>query len=100
MLRHIVMFKLKDFENETAKASAAQQVVERLNELPSKIKEIRKYHAGTDTRKLAWSYDVVLEMDFENPADLEAYTIHPDHQAFVAFNKNFSIDKVCIDYEI
>jgi Cu/Ag efflux pump CusA len=94
------MFKLREFENETEKAIAAQQVVERLSELPSKISYIRKYKFGTDTRKLAWSYDVVLEMDFENPADLEAYTIHPDHQSFVTFNKDFSIDKVCIDYEI
>jgi len=93
------MFKLREFPTPSEKAFAAHQVVEKLNELPLKISEIRKFKAGIDTRNLDWSYDVVLEMDFENHTELESYTIHPDHQAFIAFNKEYSINKACIDYE-
>ena len=100
MIRHIVMFKLKDFSDETAKLNAAQEVVKRLDELPVKISLIRKHKAGIDFRKLAWSFDIVLTMDFNNLADLEAYTIHPAHQEFIAFNKDYAVDKVCVDFEM
>ncbi|MEI8049085.1 MAG: Dabb family protein [Bacteroidota bacterium] len=100
MIRHIVMFKLKDFGNETEKENAAFTVIKRLNELPLKINVIRNYEAGIDIRRLAWSFDILLTMDFNTVADLDFYTIHPAHQEFIAFNKDYSIDKVCIDYLI
>ena len=100
MIRHIVMFKLKSFETETEKTAAATELLRRLNELPSKIDLIRKYEAGIDVRKLEWSSDISLVMDFDTMADLDAYTVHPAHQEFVAFNKDFSIAKVCVDYVI
>jgi hypothetical protein len=100
MIRHIVTFKLKEFAGENKKLEAAKQVVNRLDELPLKIDVIRKYEAGIDVRKLAWSFDVVLIMDFDSMADLETYTVHPVHQDFIEFNKDYSIGKVCIDYEV
>ena len=100
MIRHIVMFKLRNFGNETEKTEAVNELLRRLDELPSKIDLIRKYESGADIRKLEWSYDISLVMDFNSLADLDAYTIHPAHQEFVAFNKDFSIAKVCVDYEV
>ena len=100
MIRHIVLFKLKDFSNEAEKTAATREVKKQLDDLPSKINLIRRYEAGIDIRRLSWSYDIILQMDFDNIADLEAYTIHPKHQEFVTFNKDYSDAKVCIDYEI
>ncbi len=100
MIRHIVMFKLKDFPGEIEKLLAAQEVIKHLNELPSKISVIRKYEAGIDVRNLSWSYDIVLIMDFDNMTDLETYTVHPAHQEFITFNKDYSVNKTCIDYEV
>ncbi len=100
MIRHIVMFKLKEFAGDSEKMAAAHEVIKRLNELPKAIDVIRNYKAGIDLRKLSWSYDIVLEMDFDTMADLDAYIIHPVHKDFIEFNKNYSQDKVCIDYEL
>jgi len=94
------MFKLKEFKSEAEKLAAAEEVLVHLDKLPAKINLIKKYEARTDIRKLKWSYDIVLVTDFDSMADLEAYTIHPSHQEFVAFNKDFSIAKVCIDYKL
>ena len=94
------MFKLKDFGTEADKMAAAAEVKKRLDELPAAIPVIRKYEAGIDIRKLDWSYDIVLTMDFDSMADLDAYTVHPIHQEFIKFNKDYSAAKVCIDYEI
>lgn len=100
MIRHIVMFKLKNFPGETEKMTAAKEVIKRLDELPLKINVIRKYEAGIDIRKLSWSFDIVLTMDFDTMSDLEAYIIHPLHQEFITFNKDYTLEKVCIDYEV
>ena len=100
MIRHIVMFKLKNFPDESEKMAAAQEVIKRLDKLPSKINMIRRYEAGIDVRKLSLSYDVVLTMDFDTMADLDTYTVHPAHQEFIVFNKDYSAEKVCIDYEV
>ena len=100
MIRHIVMFKLKDFASDAEKMAAGAEVKNRLDELPLKIDVIRRYKAGIDVRKLNWSYDIVLEMDFNSLVDLDAYTIHPAHQEFIAFNKDYSIAKTCVDFEL
>ncbi len=100
MIRHIVMFKLKDFNIESEKMAAAALVKKRLDELPSMINVIRHYEAGIDIRRLNWSYDIVLTMDFDTMADLEMYIIHPEHKKFIEFNKDYTAEKVCIDYEI
>jgi hypothetical protein len=100
MIRHIVMFKLKEFASEAEKMSATVEVKNRLDELPLKIDVIRRYKAGIHIHKLNWSYDVVLEMDFDSFADLDTYIIHPVHQEFIAFNKDYSIAKTCVDFEM
>lgn len=100
MIRHIVMFKLKEFAGDTEKMAAADEVIKQLNKLPEQIDVIKRYKAGIDVRKLDWSYDIVLEMDFDTMADLETYTIHPAHKEFIAFNKSYSEAKVCIDFEL
>ena len=100
MIRHIVMFKLKEFSTESEKLSAANDVKNRLDKLPAKIDVIRRCKTGIDVRKLEWSYDIVLELDFNTMDDLDAYTIHPAHQEFIAFNKEYSVAKACIDFVI
>ena len=100
MIRHIVMFKLKDFASDSEKTAAADELLKQLDKLPEAIDLIRRYKAGIDVRKLNWSYDIVLEMDFDKMADIDAYTIHPAHQDFIAFNKDYSIAKVCIDFQL
>lgn len=99
MIRHIVQFKLKDFATEALKMEAVSLIKNRLDELPLKIGLIRRYEAGIDIRKSASSFDIVIVMDFDSLADLDAYTTHPVHQEFVAFNKDSSVAKASVDYE-
>ena len=92
------MFKLREYATEDEKTTALREVIRRLDELPLKINIIRKYEAGIDVRRRSWSFDIVLIMDFDTMTDLDAYTVHPAHQAFIEFNKDYSVNKVCIDY--
>jgi hypothetical protein len=45
------------------------------------------------------AYDWALNSSFASTDDLKAYQAHPDHQAFIQFNKDYSVKKVVIDYE-
>ena len=94
------MFKLKEFASESEKTIAANEVLKKLDELPGAIDLILRYKAGIDVRNLNWSYDIVLEMDFDTLADIDAYTVHPAHQEFIKFNKDYSVSKVGIDIEL
>lgn len=100
MIRHIVAFKLKEFDNDTQKSEALIDIKKRIEELPNRIKTIRRCEVGIDVKKLPSSYDIVLTMDFDHMDDLNFYAIHPDHQDFITYNKDFSIAKASVDYEI
>ncbi len=100
MIRHIVMFKFREFSNEAEKMAAALEAKNRIEKLPSKIDLIRSCEVGIDIRNLKWSYDIVLIMDFDTMNDVDSYTIHPAHQEFIAFNKDYSVEKVSVDYEV
>jgi hypothetical protein len=44
--------------------------------------------------------DLVLTIDFENLNDFNNYKINPAHQAFIEFNKQYSVAKTAVDYII
>lgn len=100
MIRHIVLFRLKDSFTGSNRTEALTELKKHIEELPHSIDLIRRCEVGIDVRHLETSYDIILTMDFDSMADLDAYTVHPDHQDFIRFNKDFSAAKVCIDYPV
>lgn len=100
MIRHIVMFRLKEYPSPEEKQKAAEEVLHELNHLPVKIGFIKSFEAGINFCKDSWAYDLVLDSVFESAEDLERYRVHPDHQSFIAFNKNYSVDKTVVDFNI
>jgi hypothetical protein len=100
MIRHIVMFKLKEFSSAAEKQKAAGAVKAELLAMKNKIPVIREFEVGINITADPSAYDVVINSAFNTPEDLETYRVHPDHQAFIAFNKNFSERKAVVDYLI
>ncbi|MEI6898813.1 MAG: Dabb family protein [Bacteroidota bacterium] len=100
MIRHIVAFKLKDYPTYGEKLHAIEAVKTALMVLPTKISVIRSFEVGIDALHGPASYDLVINSTFDSLEDLEIYRVHPDHQAFIEFNKNFTLHKVMVDYEI
>ncbi|MGB3850383.1 MAG: Dabb family protein [Tunicatimonas sp.] len=86
-LQHVVAFKFK----EGISAEAAQQHMDDFAGLQDKIPELRSYEAGK-TFKVAYEstadYDIMHYTTFANEADMEVYFNHPDHQKFIADNKD------------
>ena len=75
MIRHIVMFKIKDeFKNEIP------QLVKNFYGMKGKIEGMVDLEAGADFLGSERSYDLALITVFENRAAFDAYQTHPLHQ--------------------
>ncbi|QMU56433.1 MAG: Dabb family protein [Candidatus Mycalebacterium zealandia] len=93
MLKHIVMWRLKDAEKN---APVLKKMLEGLAE---KIPQIVKIEAGVNFNPSENSADVVLYSEFENSDALAAYQKHPDHLKVAEFLKEKATDRRVVDYE-
>lgn len=100
MIKHIVMWTLKESAEGADKAANARQMKELLQALPAKISVLRELEVGTDVFAAAPACDVVLYTVFDSRADLDAYQVHPEHQKVVAFVKLVVATRSVLDYEI
>jgi quinol monooxygenase YgiN len=81
MVRHIVLWRLKDSANGCSKAENAAAIKQRLENLNGKIPGLLKLEVGYDFSRGSDSSDMVLYSEFENRAALEIYQNHPLHEA-------------------
>lgn len=99
MVKHIVMFKLKDTEGKTAYENALE-AKERFNDVIANVKELKKGEVVINSKDADQSnYTISLLCDFETIDDLNAYQVHPAHVAFGKFIGTVKTDRACIDYE-
>jgi hypothetical protein len=98
MIRHIVMFKLKEFPDPAEKQKAAEILKNELLSMKTKIPVIGEFEVGINFNPASFAFDVVINSTFESHSDLEIYQFHPVHQAFIVFNKDYSVQKAIVDY--
>ena len=75
MIRHIVMFKIKDEYK-----SEIPQLVKNFYGMKGKIEGMTELEAGADFLGSERSYDLALVTSFVDRAAFEAYQTHPVHQ--------------------
>lgn len=101
MIKHIVVFKLKDSANGKSKANNAEELKTRLLRLKDKIKEILEIEVGIKSNEASeTNYDVVLITKFNNFDELHSYQIHPEHVKVVDFITEIKTDKIAIDFDL
>ena len=100
MIKHIVMWRLKDSAEGADKLEQAGAVKRRLEALPGTIREIRRLEVGLNIKDSERASDVVLLAEFESRQDLASYARHPAHQAVVAFIRQIASETRVVDYEI
>lgn len=93
MIKHIVMWKFKEGEEENMK-----KFLEGLNELKGKIPEIKNLETGININPKN-EYDAILISEFENMEDLEKYKNNPKHIKVSNMCKEIRISRQAIDYE-
>ena len=90
MVKHIVLFKVKEFENPAEKRQVLEQFRDALMALPPKIPCLVSIEAQINENP-AESFDLALTTVFNNFEDLATYAAHPDHVAAAA-------GRACVDY--
>ncbi len=82
MFSHIVIFW-----TDPAKPEAAQNLVEGAKRYLPGIPAVKSFHVGlmspSDRPVVDQTYQVALNMTFDNKEDEAAYQVHPDHVEFV-----------------
>ena len=100
MIKHIVMWKLKDTAHGNDKATNAKLIKEKLESLRGKVIGMSVIEVGSDFSNTPASFDVALYSEFENQAALDGYQIHPEHVAMKAFIGEATSGRQLVDYEI
>ena len=99
MVKHIVLFKLKDEVPETDKLVVMKNFKEAIEALPAKISVIRKIEVGLNMNP-GESWHIALYSEFDNLDDVKFYATHPDHVAAGKIIAEAKESRSCVDYEI
>lgn len=100
MIKHIVMFRFKDFADGANKADNIKSLKSRLEALEDIIDEIKFFQVGINFDDSDAAYDLALCSEFESKEDLYSYQKHPEHAKVVDFVKKVCENRVVADYVI
>ena len=100
MIKHIVMWRLKEQAEGATKQENAQKMKQMLEALKGMISEIVQIEVGINQLESPAAYDVVLYSEFANLAGLNAYQLHPEHEKCKEFIGKIVSDRAVVDYEI
>jgi len=99
MIKHIVMWKLKEQAEGNTKWVNAELIKKGLEGLKGKVEQINTIQVGIAYRHENEDWDVVLISEFENKEKLIEYQKHPEHNIVNEFIKKVKSERACVDYE-
>lgn len=97
MIKHIVLFKLVEFESAEAKQEKLNEIKSGLEALPKLIAELKLLTVGINVNP-AEKFDIALTTEFSTMEDLAIYAKHPDHVKIGAVIRAVLADRACVDY--
>lgn len=98
MVKHIVLFKLKEEVPADEKLVVMNRFKEAIEALPAKISVIRKIEVGLNINS-AETWDMALYSEFDTLDDVKIYAAHPDHVAAGKILATVKESRACVDYE-
>lgn len=103
MIRHVVMWKLKDQAEGAGKEKNAEKMKLILEGLKTNIEEIKNVEVGININadeSDSMAYDVVLISDFETELDFTMYTRNAHHKKAVEFIESVIEERYFVDYRV
>lgn len=98
MVKHIVLFKLKESLSQEEKMSVMHQFKNAIEALPQTISFIRAIYVGLNCNPDE-KWDICLDSTFDTLEDVKKYAAHPDHLAAAGIIKDAKADRSCVDFE-
>lgn len=99
MVKHIVLFKLKDEAPADKKLEAMNSFKQAIEALPAKISVIRKIEVGLNMNP-AETWSIALYSEFDSLEDVKSYATHPEHVAAGKLIAEVKDSRACVDYEV
>ena len=100
MIKHIVMWTLKDQAEGHTKAENLATMKTLLEALPALVPGVVELEVGVNLFEAVPPTDIALYTAFASKEALKAYAAHPEHMKVVAFIKSVAAERRVIDYEI
>ena len=98
MLKHVVMWKLKEQAEGKSKAENARFMKENLEALFGVVPELKSVQVGVNVKESDMAYDAVLISEFENEEAFAAYKVHPEHVKISSYCKKIRESRVVVDF--
>jgi hypothetical protein len=100
LIKHIVMWKLKDSAEGNDRRANAQLVKEKLEVLNGLVPGMLELEVGLGIGQGGDTCDIALYSTFSDEAALAAYQDHPDHKAVFPFIVAVRETRTVIDYVV
>lgn len=94
MIKHIVMYRLKNANEENKEA-----LVRKFLSMDGKITELKSIEAGGDVLGSERSYDVALVCTFDSIKNMSIYRDHPVHLKVKEYVQSVVALSISVDYE-
>lgn len=101
MVKHIILWKLREDLTEAEKESVKRGIKEGLEGLKGQVPGLLEIQVNIDGRLDSSNCDVMLDSTLESAEALKGYAVHPAHVA-VADGKvrPYTCSRTCLDFEI
>jgi len=100
MIKHIVVWRLKETAHCNTKEKNAVIIKEKLEALNGKIPGMIKLEVGINFSEEENVSDIVLYSEFNSREELKNYQVHPEHKAIMPFIMEARSERRMVDYEV
>jgi len=100
MVKHIVMWRLKDRAEGAGKKENARKVKQTFEDLNGKVPGMLKLEVGIDYAMTDASSCIVLYSEFADQDALDGYRAHPEFKKAALFIKSVGTERRMVDYEV
>lgn len=100
MVKHIILWKLKDELSSEEKTSVIKNIKEQLESLAGKIPGLTEIIVRTEPLASS-NAEVMLDSTLESEEALKGYQTHPEHVKVAdTYVRPYTEVRMCMDYEI
>ena len=100
MVRHVILWQLKEEYNDEEKRESKAGIKEGLEGLVGKVPGLVEVHVHTEGLASS-NADLMLDAVLENEEALKGYAVHPEHLAIANSKvRPYTMSRTCLDFEI
>lgn len=100
MVKHIILWKLKEELSEQEKNEVKNGIKQGLESLVGKVPGLVEVHVQIDGLLASSNADVMLDSTLESAEALKGYAVHPEHVAVASTKvRPYTAQRTCIDFE-